>query len=104
MNSFYYQIGTKPGKVVRKDLASVKLDEVFGSQPSSSHVPLGMNAKGPAWRRIEKLDSLLIVGLRGSGITTLIHVSFKWCLQLYHAPSLIIINVILVRRLSGIKH
>jgi len=72
-NSFYYQIGTKPGKVARKDLASIKLDEAFGSQPSPLHVPLGMTSKGPAWRQIEKLDSVLIVGPRGSGKTTLMH-------------------------------
>ena len=76
-NSFYYQIGTKPGKVVRKDLASVKLGEVFGSQPSPLYVPLGMTAKGPAWRQIEKLDSVLIVGPRGSGKTTLMHAFFR---------------------------
>jgi S-DNA-T family DNA segregation ATPase FtsK/SpoIIIE len=72
-NSFYYQIGTKPGKVARKDLASIKLDEAFGSQPTPLHVPLGMTSKGPAWRQIEKLDSVLIVGPRGSGKTTLMH-------------------------------
>jgi len=71
--SIYYQIGTLPRKVTSRDLASVKLGTVLGNQPTPLHVPLGMTNKGPAWRHIEQLDSVLIVGPRGSGKTTTMH-------------------------------
>lgn len=71
--AFYYQIGTWPQRIAGKDIPSVALSEALSSQPSPLHVPMGTTIKGREWRHIERLDSVLIVGPRGSGKTTLMH-------------------------------
>src|SRR5271157_495908 len=69
----YYQIGTLPKIVGERDLESVKLSDKLDRQPMPLYVPIGMTSKGLAWRDIVKLDTVLIVGPRGSGKTTVMH-------------------------------
>lgn len=60
-------------------LQSLPLD--LSQQPGSTHVPLGMSAKGPEWRDIVDLDAVLIGGPRGFGKTRVMH---AWIQALLH--------------------